>query len=272
MKKYKLNRISILKHRLFEIILLFASYFIPNKNGVKVIIFGQGRSGSTLLESLIDSTGYFKKNGELLNNKKTERWFPYHYVNGLRKISNQKNFIFHLKIYHLTTDREKQIDPNKFLTKAIKNGWKIIFLHRENKVRQAISNLVAEQRGGFHKHNQDQEKVKLNIDLARFEKMVKMRLTYQKQEFDIMDIVPNFKVVYEDDLLDSAKHFKLITNLISFLGFENSVIHPSTSHRKVNTSTLRELILNYDEFVECIKKNDWLHYISDEIDSKSLHK
>lgn len=267
MKKYKLTKISVIKHRVFELFLFFASHLLPNKKGKKVIIFGQGRSGSTLLESLVDSTGHFKKNGELLNNKKTERWFPFEYINGLRKISRQKNFIFHLKIYHLTTDRKKPVDPKKFLTKAVNNGWKIIFLHRENKVRQAISNLVAEQRGGFHKHNQSKEEIKLTIDLGRFERMVNMRFVYQEQEFELMSNLPNFKVVYEEDLLDNSRHTELIRGLIDFLGFEDSGIRPSTSHRKVNTSTLRELISNYDEFIECLKKNDWLHYISDEIDS-----
>ena len=38
----------------------------------------------------------------------------------------------------------------------------------------------------------------------------------------------------------------------------------STPHVKVNTTPLRELITNYDEFIEFIHEQKWDHYISDQ--------
>jgi hypothetical protein len=31
----------------------------------------------------------------------------------------------------------------------------------------------------------------------------------------------------------------------------------STRHRKVNTASMRELVSNYDEFVECVTREGW---------------
>jgi len=264
LNKYKLILFSRIKHRVYEIIMLLVSLLYNDKKGIKVIIFGQGRSGSTLLESLIDSTRYFEKKGELLNNKKTEKWFPYHFVNGLSKIDKADNFIFHLKIYHLTSEREKEKDPKEFIRKAVNDGWKIIYLHRDNKIRQAISNLVAEQRGGFHKHNKSKEEINITIDINRFEKMVDRRFDYTQEELSILSEIPHFKINYEQDLMDNSRHEEVVAGLLQFLGLENDGVAPKTTHKKVNTSTLKDLILNYSEFNKLLEKNGWLHFIEDE--------
>ena len=64
---------------------LFNAIKTKSPDQVRVVIFAQGRTGSTLLESLLCSTGHFFKNGELLNNDtgKNEIIFPTQYIRGL---------------------------------------------------------------------------------------------------------------------------------------------------------------------------------------------
>ena len=131
-------------HRVNEPINYFynsAKSTTPDK--VRVLIFGQGRSGSTLLEDLICSTGYFRKNGELLNTNKGEILHPVQFIRGLSKRKASENIIFHVKISQLTKDRKRPIDPAEFLNTLYNDGWKIIYLRRKNKVMHALSNVVA---------------------------------------------------------------------------------------------------------------------------------
>jgi len=260
MKKTK----RFIKYRSLELFSYLNSFLRGSFRGKKVIIFAQGRTGSALLETLISSTGYFNWTGEILSTKFIELISPYRFLVGKVRSSKSENFIFHLKIYHLTNDRKKPINPKNFLQKLDRSGWKIIYLHRDNKIRQAISNLVAEQRGGFHKHNKSKEEINITIDINRFEKMVDRRFDYTQEELSILSEIPHFKINYEQDLMDNSRHEEVVAGLLQFLGLENDGVAPKTTHKKVNTSTLKDLILNYSEFNKLLEKNGWLHFIEDE--------
>ena len=78
---------------------------------IRLIIFGQGRSGSTVLEDLICSTGYFGENGELLGTERGEIPDPIQYIRRLATHRATENIIFHVKVYQLTRDRKQPIDP-----------------------------------------------------------------------------------------------------------------------------------------------------------------
>jgi len=111
---------------------------------IKLLIFGQGRSGSTLLESLLESTGYFVCHGELLRPEAREIADPFRFVQGIGKSCSPQHSVFHLKIYQLTRDRENKVDPAELLGSLERVGWKYIYLKRENVVQQQLSNLLAE--------------------------------------------------------------------------------------------------------------------------------
>ena len=113
---------------------LFNAIKTKSPDQVRAVIFAQGRTGSTLLESLLCSTGHFFKNGELLNNDtgKNEIIFPTQYIRGLSKWESDSNFIFHVKIYQLTRDRKRPVDPTTFMETLCKEGFKVIYLRRNN--------------------------------------------------------------------------------------------------------------------------------------------
>lgn len=229
----------------------------------KVIIFAQGRSGSTVLESLLNSTGYFKKYMEILSTRVNEPFSPYHYLRGLLLRAYPQNFIFHLKIYHLTTDRKRQIDPKKFLQKLEKDDWSFIYLKRENKVEQVISNLIAEHRGSYEKHDSIKEDIRLNVDCDRFIIMLKQREEYSMQEENIMTNIPHIQVSYESDLKDSKNHINTVNRILTYLNMEKSSNEDiTTTYKKLNSDSISDLVENYDELYEVLKSNNWLHYLT----------
>lgn len=261
MKKIK----KIIKYRGLEGLSYLKGIFGNRTNGVNVIIFAQGRTGSALLETLLASTGYFTWTGEILSTKFVEIISPYHYLKGRVSSNTLENFIFHMKIYHLTTDRKRPIDPKKFLNRLDKEGWKIIYLHRDNKVKQVISNLVAEYRGGFHKQDLKKEKIEITVDLDRFQQMMNNRLNFTLHEEEILKDIPHFSISYEDDLLDNSNHPKVVSDICEYVGLDTYGLEIETKHKKVISKSIKDIVSNFEELKNLLEENDWLHYIEDEL-------
>lgn len=258
MKKLKYFA-RLLYYKLSEFYSYALYYLLNNKiNKKRVIIFGQGRSGTTLLEDLIQSTGYFQENGELLNTDRGEVKNPFKFIQGMSN-KNNSNFIFHAKIYQLVRDRKNKINPNKFLLSLQDNSWKIIYLRRENKVKHAMSNVVAKERGKYHKYNDVKESFSIDIDCNDFVKKVQERFDFEQDEKRALKGIKYHEVVYEQDLEDSSSHQKTIDNILSYLQLESKTV--ITKHKKVNTQDFKKLIKNYDEFISCINENNWEYFV-----------
>ncbi len=87
MKLLLRNIINLLSQRSQEGINFFWDFLKPTPSDqIHLLIFCQGRTGSTLLESLLASTGYFCAHGELFNiPRKGKVLCPAGHVRGLSK-------------------------------------------------------------------------------------------------------------------------------------------------------------------------------------------
>lgn len=222
----------------------------------RLLIFAQGRSGSTVLEDLIASTGYFRDRGELLGANNERVRYPAAYLKGMASYYGQENFVCHVKLYHLTSDRvragAKPMDPAVFLRKLQADGWGIIYLNRREKVKQYISNQVALARGAYHKLDQKPEKFRVTIDKEDFLKSVRSRQENERQEKQALEGINHLPIVYEDDLMGEERQAATIGRVLDFIGLEYK--KPSTRMRKVNAKPLTEIIVNFDEFQEWTKE------------------
>ena len=248
------------KYRMKEAKVYLDNFTKPTPSDqVRLLIFGQGRTGSTLLESLICSTGHFSINGELLNTRKIEILYPIPYIYGLTKRAQSENFIFHVKVYQLTEDRKRPIDPAPFLERLFNEGWNIIYLRRKNKVKHALSNVVANHRGHFHKLHDGVERFNITVDLDYFVGQVNNRLRYEETERKALANIDYHEVVYEDDLEKADAHQLTVNKILDYLTLEQR--EAITKHRKVNTQPLDDLIINYDEFIDCVTKHGWQEFL-----------
>ncbi|MBE9062524.1 hypothetical protein [cf. Phormidesmis sp. LEGE 11477] len=219
---------------------------------VRVVIFAQGRTGSTFLESLLCSSGYFRQNGELLSTRYGEVKFPISFISGLSK-RTQGNFIFHVKLPHLTKDRANPVDPNSFLQTLYADGWKIIYLRRENKVKHALSNIVAKHRGNYHKLDTAVEDFKILFKCEQLTKRVNRRTAYEEQEKEALVNVEFHEVIYEKDLESTQSHQQTADRIFEYLSLPPKAV--TTQYKKVNSRPLEELMSNYDEFVDCLHQH-----------------
>lgn len=248
--------------RLFRELSAYQSYYFKSSSPeqIRLIIFAQGRTGSTLLEDLIGSTNCFSVNGELLSalNSPFRRkpFSPMRYLIGLSRKTHE-NFIFHVKITHLIDDLK--VDPNDFLKTLWLNGWKIIYLKRINKINIVLSNYIAENRGQYHKFNNQHENIQLSVDCDAFCKKIRNRINYDRLDEDALRDIDHCNLIYEEDLEDEKNHQKTIDKVFDYLSLEHKRV--LTKHKKINTYQLQELLVNYDEFLECIHNNGFDNFL-----------
>jgi LPS sulfotransferase NodH len=213
-------------------------------NYERTLIFGQGRSGSTLLESLLSSTGHFAPAGEVFGEKGRKILYPERYLRGQSSRWPDKNFLCHVKIHHLSS-RRRPVEPRPFLQRLSNDGWRIIFLQRTDRVRQALSFLVAEIRGEYHKRDDRPETISIRVSRERLEALVKRGTVQAHDEQEALAGIDYHEVLYERDLEDASKHQQTIDGVLDFLALPRRPA--STLLRKVIAQPLSEVVLNYDE-------------------------
>lgn len=226
----------------------------------RAIIFAQGRTGSTLLESLLCSIGHFSRNGELLNTSHyRETLFPLQYIRGMARKNAEENFIFHLKIYHLTEDRSRPVDPVWFVKMLFEEGWKIIYLSRRNKLKHALSNAAAKARQSYHKFGEDEKSSQLIVDCDKLVMRVRRRFQREELEKEVLSRVRYLELTYENDLENPEVHQETADKVLDYLSLECRKV--STKHKKINAQPLPELIANYDEFLSCVRERGWQGFL-----------
>ena len=111
-------------------------WYRKKKDLVRFVIFGQGRSGSTLLDSLLDSHPAVTSCDELLRTRARYPWSRLEWFE--RKLpASQKAFGFHLKPWHV--NRVQELDLDEFTDELIERDFRFIHLKRENWFLKSLS-------------------------------------------------------------------------------------------------------------------------------------
>ena len=210
----------------------------------RVLIFAQGRTGSTLLESLMASTGHFRSQGEILSCDEREVRRPLAYLRGAAKRAGACHVVGHVKVYHLGRDRRRPVDAGQALAHLHDRGWHIVHLRRSDILRHALSTLVAEARGDFHRFDDRDERLSLRVDTRALRRLLDERRAFDRDEAAALGDLPRQRVQYETDLADAAMHQPTIDRLMDGIGLPRRPVRART--RKVNRFDPRELIRNYD--------------------------
>lgn len=113
---------------------------------VRFVIFAQGRTGSTLLTSTLDTHPQITCLDEILGQP---RAMPQRFVENAARGSGARAFGFHVKIYQLTC-WQRVDDVGGWLAAMRRRGWKILYLRREHLLRHVVSNVFAEAAGTYH--------------------------------------------------------------------------------------------------------------------------
>lgn len=247
----------------FELRTYLKSLMAPKKDpATKFIVFGTGRSGSTLLVTLMDSNSHIFCDNEIYHRKVM---FPKAYRKALSRLANTDVYGFKLLMYHISLKLGiKNEDFEAYLQGLVDEGYRIIHLRRHNIVRQAFSNLYARHRGQFHSNSTIGKKTdkKMTVDLEELEKWIRNIEGQAKWEQELLQNVTHLSIGYEKDLEDRTAHGNTLRRVSEFLG--TNVEPPDTELRKVTPKSLDSFITNDEEVMAFLRSNGWAHYIENE--------
>lgn len=221
----------------------------------KFFIFAQGRTGSTLLTSMLNDHSQIHCDDELLYNRRLR---PRQYVRASCMRAKLPAFGFHVKCYQLTRDQRIR-DPQAFLDELVAEGWKVLHLYRSNHFRHAISGLIARQRGIWHSHGQAKLRA-VRLDPREVQESIAERVHFRELERKMIERYEYLEIEYERDLEAAENQQQTIDRIFDFLGLPSEAI---TARLKRTTSTdLSQTIENFDEIRSFLDASGHGEYVS----------
>lgn len=228
---------------------------------IRFLIYGQGRSGSSVLLTLIGSHPDVAYESEIFNRKVAARLiWPARYLRARASLGRRRAYGCKMKIYQMTDDQGID-DPHRFLLDLHEEGWKIVFLTRRDLFRKALSLVVAETRGRFLDRRSDGSGGvdSIHVDPSRLVTAMRERRAADEAERDALEGIPHVKVTYEDDLLDSHRHQETSDRVLAFLGLPSAPVE--THYVRTSGARLMEYIENYEDVCRALAATELATYL-----------
>lgn len=226
------------------------------------VIFGQDRSGSTLLTRLLCCHPEIRCDNEILTQRVL---WPEVYVKARSMRHPGKVYGYKLRLHELVG--RHGVDPREFLHRHTQRGGKIIYLRRQNIVRQAISSLIAMETGLWRSDRRAYEilrRRKFHIDCDALLRNIRWREATLAQERAVLKEIPYLPVVYEQDLLDAGQHQTTLDRIFDYLGVARVPVSAGFIMR-VSPERLTDAIENVDDVVKVVKQSPYASFLSDEL-------
>lgn len=217
----------------------------------RFVIFGRGRSGSTLLVRMLDQHRDITCLGELLRCRLV---FPHAYRDRCLRLSATPCSGFKLLSYQVTQVMGVRPDSG-YLRQMQDEGFRVIYIHRDNYLRLAVSNMYARLRGRFHVDGAVNSGEKTEAHYFAPDELLQWMqgaATRTAEERELLRGVDYFDVLYERDLEAAESQEATIARLFRWFGVEEQAVSPSL--RQATPRRLNTIIKNYDE-VECTLRN-----------------
>lgn len=259
-QQQKSSFLKVAKRRSLEINNYIQAIFRgANFPAQKFLIYGQGRTGSELLCSLLDANPDIQCDTEIFFH---HIFLPKLLIKGKCNSCPKKAYGFKVKIYQLLDIQKK--DPRQFLIDFLDDRGKIIYLKRQNLLRQGISLITARQRKQFHikSKNQAVKKEKINIDCDLLLAQMRDREAYDDTDAKVLEGLPYIPIVYEDDLLKEENHQATVDKICEYLKITPTPVQ--TKFRKLTPENLSDLIANYDEVLQAVSSTKYAHFLEEE--------
>jgi hypothetical protein len=234
----------------------------PEASKLRFVLFAQGRTGSTLLGSLVESHPSASFGHEVLRGRVHS---PRLYVESLRAAALPNAWGFHVKLYQLM-DWQGVDDPAGWLRRMHDDGWLIVNLRRENLLRHALSNFTlnavkaqdAGARGRFLEGD-GRERPRIRVDPEELLLAIRHRELAGQLDDLVLGDLARLTIFYERDLCEPARRQGVLDELFGGLGLP---AHPvSTAMRKINAGSIGDIVDNYDEIASCIGNSAYARFL-----------
>lgn len=218
-------------------------------DGRKFLILGQSRSGTRLLRSLLGSHPDIHCDGELLRGDLQYthyRWLHEFYrvwpdplLQRWRNKTPAAVYGCNLMFYHLRF-------PGPTLRRLVRSNWQVIHLLRDSLLDIALSYLVADRSGLWHREAGSTAPTDtLTIPPAALERELIKRSKWRQREIELTKDLPHRQVVYERDLADRSRWQAVCDSLFEAFRIDSSPV--TTGLQKTHPRLPAEIIENFSE-------------------------
>ncbi len=239
----------------------FKAAKVKNEPQLKFIIFTSGRSGSTLLVDLLNSNPNVQCDSEILKRRVA---FPNALVRHFEQKSKKSIYGWKLLSYQLLNVQTGIKDKSAFIYQLVKEeNYKILYLKRNDKVKQALSIIYAFYRGTWHSDESGHQNAvqPFALDPKVFYHFLKEVDILDKFEEELMATVPHLFISYEEDLSDPAFYGPTIKCISDFLGIDIPAKPPSTDLKKVTPTKLTSMITNKQQVIDYLAGTPYEDYM-----------
>lgn len=220
------------------------------------VIFGRGRSGSTLLVDLLNSNPNIYCDGEILNRKLIS---PLGHIRNCSKMHKARIYGFKLLSYQLRSIQNIP-DPEEFLELLVEDyGYKMIFITRQNLLRQTLSKHYANFRNSWHEKGKSVSRPLMHVDIPQL--LRNLDEGYQLGTFEqkVVSHIDHLPLSYEENLSSPEKQEDTLLKVSEFLGIEP---FQGQSHlKKITGSRYSDFIENVEEMVRAIEPTPYAAYL-----------
>lgn len=215
----------------------------------KFIIFGQGRSGTTLLKQLLNSHPKITCEGELLNIKDgyiTNKYLLKVAYRIPKPFFNVRVFQSKTTTYGFTLLYHQCRNPRQLIKNLCNSGWKIINLHRENTMEQALSYLVALQTNNWHNwEGKINPIIKIHVDPDAFLQRMAFLNRVKDHEQNLLKNYNHVKIDYESGLKDKKFWQPTADKIFDYLGVESCPVEATL--KKTYARPYSQFVANYTD-------------------------
>lgn len=225
----------------------------------KFVILTNPRTGSEYLAKYLNNHSKVKCMGEIFSiGSDGKEWNSSEY-------KKNKDVFGYLNHEYEKSDKEicgyKQISnwisnsgfiyPEEYIVAHYEQGYKFIFLTRNEMLRQYASFMLMMQKGYGHIAGEEQQKISIYLNPQVAYMYIRKWIGFNKnckRIFESVDI-PYLELVYEKDFGEDKK---VKQKVCDFLEIEQEGIYDPL--RRTNPYRIEEMIENYDEISEYLKK------------------
>ncbi len=224
----------------------------------KFIIFSRPRSGSRLLQELLDSHPGICCEGELLCPQ--ERYVPTRAMRWLISLRPRpffefrrfraRRFVygFRLMVFHAPGCWSKLRDLQR-------KGWIVVYLHRQDLFQQALSNVVALDRYRWHRKEGDPADASAySIDPDRVVSDIRWLRNLQRKEAQRVADIAAVSISYEDDLLSAERWQATADGVCDALGLPPAPV--TCDVLKSFDRDYSQVVKNYEDVLCCVRESD----------------
>jgi hypothetical protein len=226
---------------------------VPEK---RFLIFGRGRSGSTLLTSLLNGHSQITCLGEILRYRSLDpvRQLRHELAATGTRAAGCKLLSYQMRNIHGMPAN------SDMLAQLVESGVQIIYLKRDNLVRHAVSNLYARKRRAYHSSDRRAaEKTRVVIEPEEIFAWMEGSAALGDYEAQVLSQVPHVALSYEQNLSETRAQELTYRNLLDSLGLNFEV--PQTSLRKVTPSRFEDTIENHASLLSAISGSRYAHFL-----------